>query len=306
MDQVGQLLLWSYVPKTAADFLIQQYYKGRDRNEPQFQRNYRIVYALVVCVMLGYNFYSAYTKLPPNYYHLLDARVDSSASHLRARYRELSLIHHPDKTGEGQHYLLIRQAYDTLKDPMLREAYERLGHVVCTECRTLRDFLVGQIPGILLYYLITGFLMGVLYFSGIMTYFVYWRAVLLLSMFSFELTTIFGNNALAGLFPSLPRFQLVLLAREAFSIFTLAVNQLGPVFFPHERMDHTLYLYEIEKVAQTTLAQSEAMFQRAVEPVKGNTELGSKLVSRMEQIGSELEILGSNEALRKKVFEKAK
>lgn len=59
-------------------------------------------------------------------YSLCFYSLDSSLSHIKKRYHELSLIYHPDmKTGDSEIFMAISKAYKTLTNPeMLRTFYE--------------------------------------------------------------------------------------------------------------------------------------------------------------------------------------
>lgn len=67
-----------------------------------------------------------------DYYEVLGIARDADAAAIKAAYRKLAMQHHPDrnagcKENEGT-FKAVSEAYDCLKDPQKRAAYDRLGH----------------------------------------------------------------------------------------------------------------------------------------------------------------------------------
>lgn len=67
-----------------------------------------------------------------DYYELLNVPRDADERALKAAYRKLALECHPDRNGgcaqSAEKFKAISQAYDVLKDPQKRAAYDRFGH----------------------------------------------------------------------------------------------------------------------------------------------------------------------------------
>lgn len=63
-----------------------------------------------------------------NYYELLEVSPNASQEVIRAAYKSLMQRYHPDKNNENpefsERFLLIRQAYEVLSDPVKRTAYD--------------------------------------------------------------------------------------------------------------------------------------------------------------------------------------
>jgi molecular chaperone DnaJ len=67
-----------------------------------------------------------------DFYQLLGIERNADAAAVKAAYRKLAMDCHPDRHGgctdKEAHFKAISQAYDVLKDPQKRAAYDRFGH----------------------------------------------------------------------------------------------------------------------------------------------------------------------------------
>jgi len=64
-------------------------------------------------------------KLQKNFYDLLSIQRESDQDDIKKGYRKAALEHHPDKGGTDQMFQLIKEAYDTLSDPVRKRSYDR-------------------------------------------------------------------------------------------------------------------------------------------------------------------------------------
>ncbi len=65
---------------------------------------------------------------PPDYYAVLEIAPSASAEEVRSAYRRLARIHHPDTSGSpesAERMRLINEAWEVLRDPGRRAAYDR-------------------------------------------------------------------------------------------------------------------------------------------------------------------------------------
>lgn len=67
-----------------------------------------------------------------DYYEVLGVSRDADAGAIKSAYRKLAMEYHPDRNGgckenEGK-FKAVSEAYDCLKDPQKRAAYDRFGH----------------------------------------------------------------------------------------------------------------------------------------------------------------------------------
>ncbi len=67
-----------------------------------------------------------------DYYQLLEVSRDADGAAIKSAYRKLAMKYHPDKNpGDAEceaRFKSINEAYDCLKDPQKRAAYDRFGH----------------------------------------------------------------------------------------------------------------------------------------------------------------------------------
>lgn len=125
---------WTYVPDFAARALLNYYYQIFSRNAPVPQRgsirwtkHYRISFAVVVLSYLVYNFFEAARSTPPNFFETLGVPTDADDNTLKAAFRSFAKRNHPDRVGPGgaDLFIYVRDAYEALKNPTTRFAYER-------------------------------------------------------------------------------------------------------------------------------------------------------------------------------------
>jgi molecular chaperone DnaJ len=67
-----------------------------------------------------------------DFYELLEVERDADDATLKSAYRKLAMKYHPDKNGgckdHEAKFKAVSQAYECLKDPQKRAAYDRFGH----------------------------------------------------------------------------------------------------------------------------------------------------------------------------------
>src|SRR5690606_4499905 len=65
-----------------------------------------------------------------DYYKILDVPRDASADEIKKKYRRLARKYHPDVSDEPnaeEKFKEVQEAYEVLKDPEKRKAYDHLG-----------------------------------------------------------------------------------------------------------------------------------------------------------------------------------
>lgn len=127
---------WAYVPNFATTTALQVLYRIYSAatgshppamGTPAHVRNYRYTYTVVVLGYLAYNLVEASRLMPPNYYEILGVYPDAGDVRLKAAFRAFARRYHPDKIGpEGEALFIgVRDAYEALKNPVTRFAYDR-------------------------------------------------------------------------------------------------------------------------------------------------------------------------------------
>ena len=137
--------------------LLYRFTKPQTQNSPQWAKDRSKCYLLVVGLFLIYSVVSAEADLGINYYQNLKVSPSVDDKSLRAAFRAQSLIYHPDKnTGEDEQiYISITTAYEVLKDPVKRNAYDHFGPNAlksCEKCLTFKEFLMDSFEGVLIFY----------------------------------------------------------------------------------------------------------------------------------------------------------
>ena len=152
---VGSMVGWSYLPdfitRQALPYVHQGYAALLHRpvpapNTPQYRRHYRYVYAVVVLSYLFYNFREAALSMSPNYYEILGVSPTSDEATLKSAFRQFVKKNHPDRVGQqGERlFMEVRDAFEALKDPVTRFAYDRQGEFLTVYTWLLTSFRASR------------------------------------------------------------------------------------------------------------------------------------------------------------------
>ncbi|RKO96385.1 DnaJ-domain-containing protein, partial [Caulochytrium protostelioides] len=242
-----QIVMWSFVPGVATSILQKMYYRVRyggkkhspPAGSPLFSKHYRFFYAAVIGTYLVYSLTSSYHNMPESLYDQLGASPTSSVAELKRSFRTMSLRYHPDKTDGNpeleKQFIIIRRAYDMLKDGRSRTYYDRMGSSMlsCQNCITERDFVTNGAMMALIFYLATGLALLLMTFVRRTTG-QYWRWSVMLMVASVEIGVLTGSIAdpMPGLLASRAPFEKIGFLHDVSFCIAILISQLHGVLFP--------------------------------------------------------------------------
>ncbi|KAF8317601.1 DnaJ-domain-containing protein [Clavulina sp. PMI_390] len=145
---------WSFLPSALADGAIRSYHRilkpgspVPQRGTPSYATAYRIAFTTLAAIYLLYTLVAAVTSLQPNYYSILGVPRDADEQALKAAFRQFARKNHPDRPGIGAagagRFREVRDAYEMLKNPVKRFAYERFGPEIISwkDCTTVKEYM---------------------------------------------------------------------------------------------------------------------------------------------------------------------
>ncbi|KAI5986893.1 DnaJ-domain-containing protein [Pisolithus albus] len=225
------------------------------QGSPVYARHYRYTYATVVLGYLLYSFLAASMSLPKSFYQLLDIRPDTvDNNELKVVFRAFARKYHPDRVGpQGEAYFIqARDAFEALKDPVVRFAYDRFGPDVLRwkECSTMKEYLRRGLLSSLMYHVAMGAGLVLMSIIGKPSPIAKWRYLLfavtpalelnLLLAPSFQVTeqspfvdhiptsgTLFDH-----LFPRRVAYQHIFFLRHVSLMLSVALSRVAPMLFP--------------------------------------------------------------------------
>ncbi|CAO3563118.1 unnamed protein product [Mortierella alpina] len=241
---------WTVVPTFVTNTLHTLWYSFRyssksaaipPRGSAQHTRDRNWILCGVILFYLLYLIRNVDRALEPSHYDVLDLKFHSfTQKQLKSNFRKASLQYHPDKVGDASAdiFVKIRDAYEVLSDPTLRQAYDWFGPTAlkCTTCKTTKDYLRNGINEILVMSATTAGLLMVLGWLGRATYGRYWRYTLLAAAGLLELSMVQNttpNRILSWLLPNRVTFEQIILLRQVYLSTAIAVSQIGPVLWPN-------------------------------------------------------------------------
>ncbi|KAI6111939.1 DnaJ-domain-containing protein [Pisolithus croceorrhizus] len=264
MSSLLQVAGWSILPdlltRHTLSFIYQTVFKFLHRSpplqgSPVYARHYRYTYTTVVLGYLLYNFVAASTALPKNFYQLLDVRPDTADNNeLKVAFRAFAKKYHPDRVGpQGEAYFIqVRDAFEALKDPVVRFAYDRFGPDVLRwkECNTMKEYLRRGLLSSLAYHVMAGAGLVLVSMIGKPSPIAMWRYLLFAVTLALELHLLLALSSQVTeqspfvdhiptsgtlfdpLFPRRVAYQHIQLLRNVFLFLSIALSRVAPVLFP--------------------------------------------------------------------------
>ena len=124
---------WAFLPDTLTRAAVPHIYQRLLRRPAptpgtqEYAQAYRRTYAGVILSYLLFNLVQAARSQAPNYYELLDVPFNADEGQLKTAFRGFARKNHPDKVGQqgADLFVKVRDAFDALKNPTKRFAYDR-------------------------------------------------------------------------------------------------------------------------------------------------------------------------------------
>jgi hypothetical protein len=267
-----RLLGWMFLPDLMARAAFRTYHKVRlwvipiispttvlspppQPGSPAFIFQQQLAFAVVVLGYLAWTTIQAYATATPSLYHLLNVPFDADEATMKTAFRNFAKYNHPDRTGpKGEAlFIAVRDAFDALKHPVKRFAYDRFGPdvLIWKGVDTPRDYVMRGLMTSSGFYISTSFflvLYAVFGASGVGAYvsFVYpipsasadciiVEIHFFITLAALELQLIQASHTqtlLASLFPNRLPFQHILFLHQLFISTSVAITRVGPVIFP--------------------------------------------------------------------------
>ncbi|RDX43389.1 DnaJ-domain-containing protein [Lentinus brumalis] len=293
---------WTYLPGLATQQLLSvvhhAYPRVLGRPPPQrgtsdYARDYRLTYLFVVISYLLYTFYDAAATVEPNYYQILGVEPTADENTLKAAFRQFARRYHPDRVGQQGETLFIqvRDAYEALKSPVKRFAYDRFGpDALEWSCSTLREYIRHGLMQASGFYITSVVILVILSTSGRSGPVAYWRYLILALTAVYEMlyilnpspapvsassfsSTLFADPTAAAhtslfsfLWPRRVAYQHVRFLHSLFVLASFALSNVVPALFPAPTPE--MEAQHIVNEAQQILLQSRAISHEATAQVQ--------------------------------------
>ncbi|KAI1306205.1 hypothetical protein F5Y03DRAFT_144910 [Xylaria venustula] len=320
---VLSLVAWRFLPGLVTGSIQSIYYSLTIRagdphpspSSPRWQLHRRRIYTAVITVYLLYTIYEAHWELQRdgNFYTKLGVPIDASDRDIRARFRRLAAMYHPDKVSSSgspesaNHFFIqLKTAYEVLTNPIQRFAYDRFGPDILGNdwrfCVSLYDYVWrGLLMQVLLRYVVSAAGLYGMGFLGEFEVGGYWRWLTLLSLCAFEAHTVMSPRLTgfveAALNPFLVRFasktpyvqfQVITLARRLALSISFAIGQLGPLLQTEQNQaDDEMALQEsldrLEQTARAMDADTARLMDLEMAPFAGDPGIVRELRSKMKE-----------------------
>lgn len=130
---------WAYLPNIATRQLLpvfHHFYRTVLHRTPPapgtplYAQHFRYTYAFAILSYLLYNLFTAAWSVTPNYYEKLGVVPEAEENALKIAFRQFARKYHPDRVGaQGvDNFIEVRDAFEALKNPVTRFAYDRFVH----------------------------------------------------------------------------------------------------------------------------------------------------------------------------------
>lgn len=240
---------WWYLPERITTFALPQIhsflhlrgYTPPVRGSQEYAKHWRRLYATVILGYLIYSLWAGIQATGPNFFEVLGVSKHADENELKAAFRGFAKRNHPDRVGPHRTNVFIefRDAYEALKDPVKRFAYDRFGSKalswkVATKSEVLFDGFRSQIG----FYVGTWVLLMLSSFVMPEDRATFWRYFLLLLLLTIELQLVLVPHlrqphliVLNYFFPNRANYQHVEFMHQVYITAATALTRVFPVLF---------------------------------------------------------------------------
>ncbi|ORY06208.1 DnaJ-domain-containing protein [Basidiobolus meristosporus CBS 931.73] len=312
---LAKVVYWAFIPGLSTSVVQFLYYKFRyfhdtthipTHGNEKHGRDYKRIFVLITTMYFLYTVWDAERSVPQNYYQLLDVdQYNFQPKVLKRNFRLLSLKYHPDKnaTEEAQEmFITLRQAFETLNDPIKRVAYNNLGksYVKCNKCVTIRDYLSTTFPSLTATYFGTGVVLVALQILGLNQFGTYWRYMAWTIMGSIELLLLFNpqnsfTHKLFGvLFPHRTTAELISILHQVATSLFVCLTQIGLAL--KQKSDHNIKkpLASLCRLNLTLAQEVNTAYRSAFKPFQEGNSC-SQLCEKMKHVAVNYTLLKDND-----------
>jgi hypothetical protein len=310
---------WTFVPNFATQHALKailRFYPqitGRPSPVPGTQlyvQFYRYTYAAVVLVYLIYTLINGSSNMAPNFYEILGVPPDVDENGLKLAFRQFAKRYHPDRVGSqgAEIFMKTRDAFEALKNPTIRFAYDRFGPDVLgwSQLTTTREYLRQGLLQSAGYHIATA--IGLLVFSAVgnQNPVKFWRYVLFFVFFASELAYVlypspptfsvfshaFWDPANHGarptflhiLFPQRVAYQHILFLHQIFIFLSLALTRVAPQLFPNDHLNQQQVLQQISKLAAFSDIEASIMLHTDLQSIHPTSPTSRVSTSQMRPL----------------------
>ncbi|KAL4792738.1 hypothetical protein BDV19DRAFT_391864 [Aspergillus venezuelensis] len=299
------LIGWYTLPKYATNTLQYVYYgitirAGEPKPQPgspRYNRDRRRIFIFVVTAYLLYNLFEVYQKIriEGSFYNVLSVSPLADERAIKARFRRLAAQHHPDKLGVGSSsdlFVHLKQAQDTLTNPVKRYAYDMWGPKVLEwgNIETAHEYFLAGLMKTVPAYLISFFGLLLLNYTWWSDWGRYWRFFAFAALFTLNLTLIShqGPVFISSRFFLLP-WQIMKMAETISLSLHIFISQIAPPEAKNDDSPDRLYPQTVQRLGQllqlsrATETEATRLLQLGYAPFKGDKESVATLRKGMKE-----------------------
>ncbi|KAF5357335.1 hypothetical protein D9758_005940 [Tetrapyrgos nigripes] len=301
---------------------------------PAYRQHYRYTFAAVILGYLLYTLIEGSRSMAPNFYEILGVPPDVDENGLKLAFRQFARRYHPDRPGVGakgaELFIVVRDAFEALKNPTVRFAYDRFGPGVLqwTQLSTPRDYIRHGLLQSSGYHIVSGLALFVISGIGRTSPVKFWRYLLFFTILASELafllypspspsSSILFPDPANGLsyrtifhlfFPNRVPYQHILFLHQMFVFLSVALTRVAPQLFPEESsQEQEAIMQQILALAGYSDREASIMLHtelHSIHPFTPETRISASLTKPrvdpdqeiMDQLAAEMEnmIIESN------------